>query len=130
MKARQSQLTHVPSVRWLVIELAGLTIISLLWSLHSVLAGYSAFIGGLIFIVPNAWFVHRVYRYQGARHARLMVGNLFRAESTKIALTAVSFAAIFTLMEPVYVPALLLTFAVMVVAGGALRWLIRPQPRR
>jgi ATP synthase protein I len=59
-----------------------------------------------------------------------MVGNLFRAETTKIALTAVSFAAIFTLIEPVHVPALLFTFAVMVVAGGALRWLIRPQTRR
>jgi ATP synthase protein I len=130
MKSRQSRITHVPLARWLAIEFTGLVIISLLWSFHSVLAGYSAFTGGLIFIVPNAWFAHQVYRYQGARHARLMVGNLFRAESTKIALTAVFFAAVFTLMEPVYVPALLFTFAVMVVAGGALRWLIRPQPRR
>jgi ATP synthase protein I len=130
MKFRQSRITRVPLARWLAIEFISLIIISLLWSLHSALAAYSAFIGGLIFIVPNAWFVHRVYRYQGARHARLVVGNLFRAESTKIALTAVSFAAIFTLMEPVHVPALLFTFAVMVVAGGALRWLIQPQPRR
>ena len=130
MKSRQSRITRVPLARWLAIEFTGLTVISLLWSLHSVLAGYSAFIGGLIFVVPNAWFVHQVYRYQGARHARLVVGNLFRAESTKIALTAVFFAAVFILMEPVYVPALLFTFAVMVVAGGALRWLIRPQLRR
>jgi len=130
MKFRQSLITHVPLARWLTIEFIGLIVVSLLWSLHSALAAYSAFIGGLIFIVPNAWFVHRVYRYQGARHARLMVGNLFRAESTKIALTAASFATIFTLMEPVHAPALLFTFAVMVVAGGALRWLIRPQPRR
>jgi ATP synthase protein I len=130
MKFRQSRITHVPLARWLIIEFTGLFIISLLWSLHSVLAGYSAFIGGLIFIVPNAWFVNRVYRYQGARNAHLMVGNLFRAETTKIALTAIFFAAVFTLMEPVYVPALLFTFAVMVLAGGALRWLIRPQPRR
>ncbi|MDS1309029.1 ATP synthase subunit I [Marinobacter xiaoshiensis] len=130
MKPRQSRITQVPLARWLIIEFTGLSIFSLLWWLHSPLASYSAFIGGLIFIVPNAWFVHRVYRYQGARNAHLMVGNLFRAESTKIALTAVFFAAVFTLMEPVHVPALLFTFAVMVLAGGALRWLIRPQPRR
>lgn len=130
MKYRQSRITHVPLARWLTIEFTGLVILSLLWSLHSPLAGYSAFIGGLIFIVPNAWFVHRVYRYEGARQMRLMVGNLFRAESTKIALTAVFFAAVFTLIEPVHVPALLFTFAVMVVTGGALRWLIQPQTRR
>ncbi|MDN6320313.1 MAG: ATP synthase subunit I [Marinobacter sp.] len=130
MKSRQSRITYIPLARWLTIELTGLVILSLLWSLHSALAGYSAFIGGLIFIVPNAWFTRRVYRYEGARQMRLMVGNLFRAESTKIALTAVFFAAVFTLMEPVHVPALLFTFAVMVVTGGALRWLIRPQTRR
>ena len=71
-----------------------------------------------------------MYRYQGARNARLMVGNMFRAESIKIALTAVFFAAVFILMEPVHVPALLFTFAVMVVMSAVLRFLIRPQPRR
>jgi ATP synthase protein I len=130
MKPRRHQITYVPLARWLIIEFTGLVVISLIWSLQSFLAGYSAFIGGLIFIVPNAWFVHRVYRYQGARQTRLMVGNLFRAESTKIALTAVFFAAVFTLMEPVHVPALLFTFAVMVVLGTALRWLIRPRTQR
>ncbi|MGO1502335.1 MAG: ATP synthase subunit I [Marinobacter sp.] len=130
MKYRQPRITHIPLARWLIIEFTSLVTLSLLWSLHSPLAGYSAFIGGLIFIVPNAWFVRRVYRYEGARQMRLMVGNMFRAESTKIALTAVFFAAVFILIEPVYVPALLFTFAVMVVTGGALRWLIRPQTRR
>ena len=130
MKSWQSRITHVPLARWLTIEFTGLISLSLLWSIHSALAGYSAFIGGLIFIVPNAWFVHRVYHYQGARYTRLMVGNLFRAESTKIALTAVFFAAVFTLMEPVHVPALLFTFAVMVVMGAALRWFMRPKPQR
>lgn len=130
MKARQSRITHVPLARWLMIEFLILGSISLIWLLHSVLAGYSAFIGGLIFIVPNAWFVHRVYRYQGARSAHLMVASMFRAESIKIALTAVFFAAVFTLIEPVHVPALLFTFAVMVLAGGVIRWLVRPQPWR
>ncbi|MFC7294547.1 ATP synthase subunit I [Marinobacter aromaticivorans] len=130
MNSRQSRITRVPLGRWLAIEFTSSVIISLLWVLHSPLAGYSAFVGGLIFIVPNAWFAHRVYRYQGARSAHLVVGDLFRAESTKIALTAVFFAAVFTLMEPVYVPALLFTFAVMVLVGTASRWLIRPQPQR
>jgi ATP synthase protein I len=130
MKPRQYRIIHVPLARWVGIELISLVILSLFWSLHSPMAAYSAFIGGLIFIVPNAWFAHRAYRYQGARHAHLVVGNFFRAESTKIALTAVFFAAVFILMKPVHVPALLFTFAVMVITGSALRWLIQPQTRR
>ena len=123
-------ITYVPLKQWLTIEMAALTILSLLWLLESRLAGYSAFIGGLIFVIPNAYFAHRTYRYQGARQMHLAVSNIFRAESIKLALTAVFFAAVFTLMESVHVPALLFTFAVMVVLGMALRWLIRPRPQR
>lgn len=130
MKSQRHRITRPPVARWFIIEMLILIILSLVWLLESRLAGYSAFIGGLIFIIPNVYFAYQVYRYQGARHVRLMVGSLFRAESTKIALTAVSFAAVFTLMEPVHVPALLFTFAVMVVTGSVVRWLVQPQPRR
>ncbi|HLV76447.1 MAG TPA: ATP synthase subunit I [Marinobacter sp.] len=123
-------ITYVPLKQWLTIEMAALTVLSLLWLLESRLAGYSAFVGGLIFVIPNAYFAHRVYRHQGARRMHLAVTSIFRAESIKLALTAVCFAAVFTLMEPVHVPALLFTFAVMVVLGTALRWLIRPRPQR
>ena len=130
MRNNRSRITRLPLVRWLAIEFSVIIILSLLWTIESRLAGYSAFLGGLIFVIPNAYFAHRMYRYEGARNARLMVGNMFRAESIKIALTAVFFAAVFILMEPVHVPALLFTFAVMVVMSAVLRFLIRPQPQR
>lgn len=130
MNRSSRAITYVPLGKWLIIEMAVLLILSLLWLLESRLAGYSALIGGLIFVIPNAYFAHRAYRYQGARQMHLAVSNIFRAESSKLALTAVFFAAVFTLMEPVHVPALLFTFAVMVVLGTALRWLIRPRPQR
>ncbi|MBR9870226.1 MAG: hypothetical protein GYB26_03725 [Gammaproteobacteria bacterium] len=130
MTRYRKAITYVPLAKWLTIEMATLIILSLLWITESRLAGYSAFIGGLIFVIPNAYFAHRTFRYQGARQIHVAVGNMFRAESIKLALTAIFFAAVFTLMEPVHVPALLFTFAVMVVLGTALRWLIRPQPQR
>ncbi len=130
MSRLKKAITYVPLAKWLTIEIAALIVLSLLWFTESRLAGYSAFIGGLIFVIPNAYFAHRTFRYQGARQVYVAVGNMFRAESIKLALTAVFFAAVFTLMEPVHVPALLFTFAVMVVLGTALRWLIRPRPQR
>jgi len=130
MNRSSRAITYVPLGKWLIIEMAVLLILSLLWLLESRLAGYSALVGGLIFVIPNAYFAHRAYRYQGARQMHLAVSNIFRAESIKLALTAVFFAAVFPLMEPLHVPALLFTFAVMVVLGTALRWLIRPRPQR
>lgn len=121
---------RLPFARWLIAEGTILIILSVLWSFESRLAGYSALLGGLIYVIPNAYFAHRMFRFQGARNARLMVGDLFRAESVKLALTAVFFAAVFILMEPVHAPALLFTFAVMVVLSSALRWFIQPQTQR
>lgn len=129
--ARSGQrITRVPLVRWLIIESTAVLVMALFWAAQSVLAGYSALAGGLIFLVPNTWFAYQVYKIEGARNMSLMVGNLFRAESIKLALTAVFFAAVFNLMEPMHAPALLFTFAVMVVMGAALRWFMRPKPQR
>ena len=95
MNRSSRAITYVPLGKWLIIEMAVLLILSLLWLLESRLAGYSALIGGLIFVIPNAYFAHRAYRYQGARQMHLAVSNIFRAESIKLALTAVFFCGRF-----------------------------------
>ncbi|HKK56547.1 ATP synthase subunit I [Marinobacter sp.] len=126
----KKRITRLPFIQWLAAELGLIGLVSLCWSFESRLAGYSALTGGLIYIIPNAYFAHRMFRFEGARQAALVVGNMFRAESIKLALTAVFFAAVFILMEPVHVPALLFTFAVMVAMSPLLRWFIRPRPQR
>ncbi|WP_228151102.1 ATP synthase subunit I [Tamilnaduibacter salinus] len=123
-------MTRLPFLEWLVIESGLIGLISFGWSFENRLAFYSALTGGLIYVIPNAYFAHRMFRYQGGRQARLVVGSMFRAESIKLALTAVFFAAVFILIEPIHVSALLFTFAVMVAVSPLLRWLIRPKPQR
>jgi len=130
MPRAKKRITRLPFVEWLAIELSLIGLISFGWSLESRLAGYSALAGGLIYVIPNAYFAHRMFWYEGARQAPVVVSNMFRAESIKLALTAVFFAAVFILIEPVYVPALLFTFAVMVAISPLLRWFIRPRPQR
>lgn len=130
MPKTRNRITRLPLLKWLAIELGLILAMGLGWSLESRLAGYSALIGGLIFIIPNAYFAHRMYRHEGSRQANLMVGDMFRAESIKLSLTAVFFTAVFILIEPVHVLALLFTFAVMVVLNPLMRWFIRPQPQR
>lgn len=130
MKNRRSQMTYLPLTQWLAIECLLIVVLSLLWFLESRLAGYSALLGGLIFAMPNAYFARRVYRYEGARQTHLVVGNMFRAEAVKLALIAVFFAAVFILIEPVHVPALLFTFAVMAGLSPLIRWIISPKLQR
>src|SRR5690554_3824768 len=130
MSRSMKAITYVPLKQWLTIEMAALTVLSLLSLLESRLAGYSAFIGGLIFIITNADFAHRTYRYHAPTQMHLAGRNRVRAERIKLPLAPGFFAAVSPLREPVHVPALLFTFAVMVVLGTALRWLIRPRPQR
>lgn len=127
MSGVRNSIIRLPIARWAYIVFGLLVVQSVLWSLWGLVAFYSALLGGLIFIVPNAWFVHRVFRYQGARAAPLMVAEVFRGEAIKFSLTAILFAAVFLLIEPVSAPALLFTFAVMVVAGAVVPWLVKPQ---
>src|SRR5690554_6371310 len=91
-------ITYVPLKQWLTIEIAATTVLSLLWLLESRLAGYSAFIGAHTSVIPNAYFAHRTYRYQGDRQMHLPVSNSFMVARIKRALTAMFFAAVFTLI--------------------------------
>lgn len=121
---------RLPIARWAYIVVGLLAVQSLFWSLWGVVAFYSAVLGGLIFIVPNAYFIRRAFRHQGAQAAPLMVAEVFKGEAIKLSLTAILFAAVFLLIEPVSAPALLFTFAVMVVAGVVVPWLVKPEIQR
>lgn len=130
MSGVRTGLIRLPIARWAAIVACLLVFQSLIWALWGVVAFYSSLLGGLIFIVPNAYFVHRMFRHQGARAAPMMVAEVFKGEAVKFSLTAVLFAAVFLLIEPVNVPALLFTFAVMVIAGAVVPWLVKPQTQR
>ena len=70
------RLNRVPLLRWLVIESTAIVVMALLWATQGRLAGYSALVGGLIFLVPNTWFAYQVYKVEGARKVSRMVGTI------------------------------------------------------
>ena len=85
--------------------------ILLLWS--SVLA-YSALIGGLIQICPQAWFTRQAFRYAGARKVQSIVRAMYWGETGKIVLTTVLFTVSFMMIKPLYVSALFASFVTMI----------------
>jgi ATP synthase protein I len=58
-------------------------------------AGISVMLGGVVSMVPNAYFAKRLFRYQGAQAARKIVKSFYQGEALKIAIAIALFAFIF-----------------------------------
>ena len=55
----------------------------------------SAVLGGLVCVIPNAYFAKQLFRYHGALAAKRIVSGFYRGEALKIALSAALFALVF-----------------------------------
>lgn len=113
-------ITRPPVTRLIVIQILLTLVVSLLFLAKSVSGAYSAFLGGLIFTLPNAYFAHKAFAYSGARAAQQIVKSFYMGESVKLILTAVLFTVVFVLVKPLDVLALFLAFFVLVMSN----WLI------
>jgi len=78
----------------------------------------SAFIGSVVFIIPQQYFAFKSFRYMGARAAAKTVQSFYSAESSKLLLIAMGFALVFSFYKEVDVFALMTTFIVLVLTNG------------
>lgn len=60
-------------------------------------AATSALLGGLVCIIPNAYFAYKVFKHQGARSAKLIVNSFYKGEAQKIIISVMLFTAVFVL---------------------------------
>jgi ATP synthase protein I len=102
--------------RILVVE-AALTagIALLLFITVDSVAAYSAAIGGLAYIVPNAYFTKYVFRHSAAESANLVIRWFYVGEAVKVVVTVTIFTAAFLMVKPLNVAALFLTYILMLV---------------
>jgi len=76
-------------------------------------AAYSAALGGLAYLLPNAYFVKYAFRYSAADSAELAVRGFYIGEAVKVLGTVLIFIFSFVLIKQLNMPALFLTFALM-----------------
>ncbi len=100
--------------------LVGLGLAAVLWSLFGNVAGYSALLGSLVCVLPNAFLGLRLLvprRDPGALKRAAWVG-----EMGKLALTVLLFTLVFTSVKPLNAAALFAGFIVsqLTVFGGFL----------
>lgn len=74
----------------------------------------SAAIGGLIFIIPNAYFVFYALRYRGASQAILIAKSSYQGLMGKLALGAAGFALAFRFGPDLHAGALMFGYLAMV----------------
>lgn len=64
---------------------------------YGVNAAQSAILGGLVCVIPNAYFANRMFKHQGARAAKQIVSSFYKGEALKIILSIFLFTAVFIL---------------------------------
>ncbi|MEN9465838.1 MAG: hypothetical protein RL217_2019 [Pseudomonadota bacterium] len=92
-----STIPRPPVHRIILLQLSLALIAAIIAGLHSGVAALSALLGGLACALPNAYFIWRAFRFQGASQARKVVVALYQGEAWKFFLTALIFVTVFRL---------------------------------
>ncbi|MFL2531900.1 MAG: ATP synthase subunit I [Porticoccaceae bacterium] len=109
--------TTIPKPKMLKVTMYQLAILLLLTgtlSLEDRLLALSALVGGMIQIIPQAWFSWQAFKYAGARQVGLAVRSMYRGEFGKVVLTAALFAVVFNLETQWNYIALFAAFLLMI----------------
>ena len=80
-------------------QMAILLLVCVLVAILDVTMAGSALVGGLIQIVPQAWFSRQAFKYSGASNTDLVVRSMYRGEAGKVVMTATLFAIVFALYK-------------------------------
>lgn len=87
---------------------------------------YSVASGGLIAIVPQAYFAALAFRWRGARSARAMVRSSYAGVAGKFVLSIAGFALVFATLRPIAGPAVFAGYlAMLAIQITGSWWLLR-----
>jgi len=90
--------------------LVGAALAAVLWGVFGKVAGYSAFLGSLICVIPTAFLALRLVVPRRDPGAGALMGAAWIGEIGKLALTVLFFTLVFTLVRPLSAAALFAGF--------------------
>jgi ATP synthase protein I len=121
---RGAEITRPPVHRITLAQLALLLVLCLVLLVFDPVVAYSMLGGGLVAIVPQAYFAVLAFRWQGARSARAIARSGYAGELGKFVLSAAGFALIFALVRPISGPAVIVGYLAMLTTHIAGSWLL------
>lgn len=90
----------------------GTALAALLWGLVGGVAGYSALLGALTCVIPNAFLAGRIVLARRDPGARALIRAAYTGELGKLALTVLMFGIVFVAVRPISAGALFAGFIV------------------
>ncbi|MDH3746896.1 MAG: ATP synthase subunit I [Gammaproteobacteria bacterium] len=90
----------------------GAAIAAVLWGMFGSVHGYSALLGCLISVIPNAFLALRLSLPRREKGAKALIQAAYIGELGKWALTMLLFGVVFVMVRPLVVAALFATFIV------------------
>tara|TARA_R110002111_G_scaffold222619_1_gene284646 strand:- start:241 stop:696 length:456 start_codon:yes stop_codon:yes gene_type:complete len=113
-----------PVYRITLVQLALLVMFGLAALAFDAVAAYSVVSGGLIAIVPQAYFAALAFRWQGARSASAIARASYAGEVGKFLLSIAGFALVFAVVRPLNSPAVFTGYLAMLVTQITGSWLL------
>ena len=96
-----AEIARPPVHRISLAQMALLSCVCLpLWAYDEVIA-WSVAAGGLIAIIPQAWFARLAFRWRGAKSARAIARSSYAGEIGKYLLSIAGFAVVFATVRPI-----------------------------
>jgi len=117
-KLKAITINKTAAYKLLGIQLVIAVVLALLLLLYSgAESAWSALMGGLIFILPNAYFTRSAFRGNEQESPHFIVRWFYIGEAGKLVLTAVMFALCFVLLESLQVKVLFVTYILMIIVN-------------
>lgn len=121
-----AEIKRPPIHRITVAQIVVLVLLCLPFSMVDQVRAYSLLSGGLIAILPQAYFAARVFRRAGAQSAKAIARASYSGEIGKFVLTAAGFAVVFAAVSPIDGLAVFIGYLIMLalqITGSW--WLLR-----
>ncbi len=119
-----AEILRPPVHRITLVQLATLFILCLVLLASDKVRAYSVFSGGLIAILPQAYFAALAFRWRGARSARAIARSSYAGQVGKFLLSIAGFTAVFVALRPLDAPAVFAGYLLMLVIQITGSWLL------
>ena len=125
-----AEIARPPVHRITLVQLAVLLASCLLLLAFDKVRAYSVLSGGLIAIVPQAYFATLAFRWRGARSAAAIARSSYLGEMGKYLLSMAGFALVFAVLRPLDGPAVFVGYLAMLITQITGSWLLLTRGQR
>tara|TARA_R110001599_G_scaffold353459_1_gene592606 strand:+ start:322130 stop:322507 length:378 start_codon:yes stop_codon:yes gene_type:complete len=119
-----AEILRPPVHRITLAQLAILTLLCLILLSSDKVRAYSVFSGGLIAILPQAYFAALAFRWRGARSAAAIARSSYVGQVGKFLLSVAGFAAVFIALRPIDAPAVFAGYLLMLMIQITGSWIL------